>query len=78
MSDWQKERLMTPRQYKMIIKELGLNKASAGRYVGVSGRTSHRYVSGDAEIPIATALLLRSLVAHGETPVVPKWKRGDN
>ena len=26
----------------------------------------------------ATALLLRSLVAHGETPMVPKWKRGDS
>ena len=78
MSEWQKERQMTPRQYSMIIKQLGLNKASAGRYTGVSGRTSHRYISGDAAIPTATALLLRSLVAHNERPIVPKWKRGDN
>jgi hypothetical protein len=78
MSEWQKDRTMTGRQYKLIIKALGLNQAAAGRYTGVSARTSRRYITGHAEVPTSTALLLRSLVAHGETPVVPKWKRGDN
>jgi hypothetical protein len=52
---------------------LGLNLASAGRYLGRSARTSHRYSRGDAEIPAAEVLLLRSLLAHGDAPVVPKW-----
>ena len=28
---------------------------------------------GEADIPASVALLLNSLVAHGEQPVVPKW-----
>jgi len=69
---------MTGRQYKLIIKQLGLNQAAAGRYTGVSARTSRRYITGEAEVPTATALLLRALVAYQEEPVVPKWKRGDS
>ena len=73
--NWQKERDMTPRQYKSTIKQLGMNQGQAGRYLGVSIRTAHRYTTGQALVPTSTALLLRSLVAHGETPIVPKWER---
>ena len=37
---------MTGRQYKLIIKALGLNQAAAGRYTGVAASTSRRYITG--------------------------------
>ena len=70
---WQKQREMTPRQYKSTIKMLGMTQAGSARFLGVSERTAHRYVSGDAEVPVSAALLLRSLIHHGEEPVVPEW-----
>ena len=70
---WQDEREMSRKQYREAIAQLGLSQAAAGRYLGISERTAHRYVSGDAEIPASSALLLRSLIHHGEEPVVPKW-----
>jgi DNA-binding transcriptional regulator YiaG len=72
-SNWQHERTLTPLQFKRIVKQLGMSQAGAGRYIGVSLRTVRRMVKGQAVVPASAALLLRSLVAHGETPVVPKW-----
>jgi len=74
--DWQMQRSMSPKAYERTIDALGLNQASAGRYLGVSARTSRRYVSGDAVIPAVTVLFLRSCIAHKVTPVVPELKRG--
>jgi hypothetical protein len=76
--DWQNEREMTPAEYRQVLKQLGLNTASAGRYLGRSARTSHRYGRGETSIPAAEVLLLRSLLAHGITPVVPKWTADRN
>jgi hypothetical protein len=76
--DWQMERSMSPRAYGRAIRALGLNQASAGRYLGVSARTSRRYLSGDAMIPAAQVLLLRACIAHKVEPLVPKWIRGSN
>jgi len=73
--NWQTERSMTPTQYKRIIKALGMTQGGAGRFLGVSVRTAHRYCSGEAEIPTSVALLLRAMVHHGEEPAVPQWKR---
>ena len=70
---WQKQRDMTPGQYKHAIKMLGMTQAGSGRFLGVSERTAHRYVSGDAVVPDSTALLLRSMIYHGEEPEVPEW-----
>jgi len=74
--DWQHDRSMSPKAYERAITRLGLNQASAGRYLGVSARTSRRYVSGDAAIPAVTVLFLRSCIAHKVTPAVPKLRRG--
>ena len=74
---WQVRR-MTPKEYERAIGLLGLNKAQAGRFLGVSTRTSHRYFDGDAEIPVAQSLLLRSMIHHKEGPIVPPWQRGDS
>jgi len=73
--NWQHERSMTPRQYAHTLELLGLSQLAAGRYLGVSGRTSRRYCTGDAAIPPAHALLLRALLHHRERPVVPAWHR---
>lgn len=54
---------MTPAQYKRALRQLGLSRAAAGRLVNVSERTARRYVSGAAEIPGATALLLRLMIS---------------
>jgi hypothetical protein len=52
-----------------------MSQLAAGRFLGVSGRTSRRYFTGDARIPPAHALLLRSMLHHRERPVVPAWHR---
>ena len=75
ISNWQYERTLSPRQFETIIKQLGMTLVGAGRYIGVSERTVRRMVKGQAYIPASVVLLLRSLEAHGETPVVPKWTR---
>lgn len=74
--DWQMERSMSPRAYERTIEALGLNQASAGRYLGVSARTSRRYVSGDAEVPAASVLLLRACLAYRVKLQVPELKKG--
>ena len=72
---WMYERSMSPAAYKNAIKMLHMTQAGAGRFLGVSARTSRRYVSGDALIRAADAMLLRGMIHRGETPVVPKWSR---
>jgi hypothetical protein len=69
---------MTPKEYERAIGLLGLNKAQAGRFLGVSTRTSHRYFDGDTDVPAAHSLLLRAMIHHKEPPIVPPWQRGDN
>ena len=75
---WQHQRRMTPIAYGAALKQLGLNTASAGRYLGVSTRTSHRYLKGEREIPEASAMLLRGLIALKIAPVVPSWEADRN
>jgi len=76
--NWQTERTMTPEEYAWIITRLGVDQAKLGRYLGVSERTSRRYVRGEARIPPAEVLLLRALVAYKVTPLVPKWRKEQN
>jgi len=71
-------RSMTPDNFRDAIKRLGMSQIAAGRFLGVSGRTARRYCTGDAVISPAEVLLLRSLLHHGELPVVPKWTPDQN
>jgi len=73
--NWQHERSMTPRQYVHVIEQLGMSQAAAGRFLGITGRTSRRYASGDSMIPAGYVLLLNAMLHHGDRPVVPKWNR---
>jgi hypothetical protein len=74
---WQK-REMTPTEYKAALKALNLNTASAGRFLGRSTRTSHRYGRGETEIPQAEALLLRAMIEFRAAPLVPEWSADRN
>ena len=71
--DWQADRGMSAAQYRIIIGLLGMNVAQAARYLGISERTSHRYIRGEAVIPDAQAMLLRTLHHTGTKPLVPEW-----
>ena len=44
--DWQLKRTMSATQFKRIVKELGMSKAAAGRYIGVSLRRLRRITKG--------------------------------
>lgn len=76
--NWQEKRYMSAAEYRAIIQRLDLNTASAARYLGVGTRTSHRYGRGEANIPEATVLLLRALIACNIVPDVPSWKGDRN
>jgi hypothetical protein len=71
--DWQANRTMTPDEYLVTLHKLGLSAAAAGRYLGVSARTSRRYANGEADVPEAVVLLLRALLAYRVRPIVPAW-----
>jgi hypothetical protein len=75
---WQHRRTMDAAEYAGTLKALGLNIASAGRYLGRSSRTSMRYLRGEAIIPPAEVLLLRALIAKGIKPIVPAWRADRN
>jgi len=71
---WQTDRTMTGRQFKTIIKQLGMTQAGAARFLGVAERTARRYITGEMKIPVACVLLLRGMVEFDELPIVPARK----
>jgi DNA-binding transcriptional regulator YiaG len=73
--NWQEQRTMSALQFRKTIKTLGMSKGAFGRYTGISQRTVFRIAKGQSQLPASAVLLLRSLVAHGEQPVVPPWQR---
>ena len=74
---WQEQRTMRGREFKTVIKELGMTQAGAGRYLDISERTARRVVLNQSVLSAPAVLLLRSLAAHSEKPVVPKWSKKD-
>jgi len=64
-TSWRTNRTMSPRDYDRTITALGLNQSSAARFLGVSQRTSARYISGEAEVPPAAVMLLRLMAQLG-------------
>lgn len=77
MANWQHERCMTPRQIENAIIILGMSEREAGRFLGVSERTVRRYIAGGTMIPTSVVLLLWSMIAHGDVPVVPLAPRNE-
>jgi len=71
----QDNRAMSPREFERLLEALGLSKAGASRWLGISERTVHRYADGDAEVPVSTVFLLRDMVERGVLPKVPRRPR---
>ena len=71
----QDNRAMSPREFERSLERLGLSKAAAGRFLGISERTIHRYADGDAAVPVATVFLLRWMFDAGVIPKVPPRPR---
>ena len=76
--NWQSHRMMSPQEYLQTVWRLGLNQTDGGRFLGVSERTSRRYVRGEAEVPPAQVLLLRAMLEFKIKPQVPKNRQGQS
>lgn len=76
--NWQSQREMPPKEYRRIVKELGMSRPAAGRFLGITARQSYRYSNGDSEIPVTVVLLLRLMVRCKVKPAVPKWSPDQN
>jgi len=61
------------KEYRKLIKVLGLNQTQAGVYLGVGSRTSRRYARQGAPEPIIKLLVLSSFFQQILPP--KKWKR---
>jgi plasmid maintenance system antidote protein VapI len=69
---WQHQREMTPAQFEAALGKLKLTQAAAARFLGITARQVARLKVGERVVKVETALLLRSMIAHGDQPVVPK------
>ena len=61
-ADWRKVAAISPAEYERLLAALGLNQSSGARFLGISDRTSRRYVAGEAEVPAAAVKLLRLML----------------
>ena len=61
-----KHKPMTGKEYKAAIAQLGLSQQRAGLWLGLSKRTGQTYAEIGA--PKQTAMLLRLMLKHGESP----------
>jgi hypothetical protein len=59
---------MTPLEYKIAIKALGLTQVKAGKWLGIGARTSQGYALGESSIPEPIAKLLRLCVERDIHP----------
>jgi DNA-binding transcriptional regulator YiaG len=59
---------MTGREFEKCRELMGLSKAQIAALFGVEDRTIRRWVSGQSEIPISIAMVLRLLSKHQIEP----------
>ena len=71
---WQKQREMTGLQFRLLIRRLGMSRAGASRFLGISEATASRWAKDKVRIPAADAMLLRLMVEQEIKPIVPKWE----
>ena len=58
---------MTPDEYRRTIEQLGLSQVAAAKLLGVDGRTSRRWASGERDVPPPAERFLRYLIATRKT-----------
>lgn len=65
---------MSADEYRNTLKSLGLTQVGAAAFLGVNGVTSRRWATGKANIPQATTMLLRLMLAMKLSPEkVKEW-----
>ena len=65
--NWQLARSMTADEFDCCLKLLGMSRAAAARYLGLSQRQVYRIAHGQTPVPTTVVLLLNSLLNHKET-----------
>jgi DNA-binding transcriptional regulator YiaG len=58
---------VSPQEYADAIDTLGLSQLAAAKLLGVDGRTSRRWISGERDVPEPAARFLRYLIATRKT-----------
>jgi DNA-binding transcriptional regulator YiaG len=58
---------VTADEYRSAIETLGLSQLAAAKLLGVDGRTSRRWVSGERDVPAPAARFLQYLIATRKT-----------
>lgn len=56
------------KRYNALIETLGMTQRGAARFLDLGERTSRRYASGDADVPLGLMMLLELMVAHEVSP----------
>jgi len=59
---------MSAKRFEEAIELLNLNQTQAGKFLGINGRTSRRYIAGDLLIPKSVAMLLELMVLKKVKP----------
>jgi hypothetical protein len=72
-ANWQENRTMKGEEFVLILEELGLSQAGAGRYLGFSERHARRVVLNEAPLKPSEVLLLRAAVRFNFRPKAPQW-----
>jgi hypothetical protein len=79
LADMQKSQDRTKRgermdssEYRAALKAMNLSQVRAGRWLGISGRTSQAYALGERPIPHVVALCIRTHIKQGW--VAPQWE----
>jgi DNA-binding transcriptional regulator YiaG len=58
---------VSPQEYADAIDTLGLSQLASAKLLGVDGRTSRRWISGERDVPEPAARFLRYLIATRKT-----------
>jgi DNA-binding transcriptional regulator YiaG len=58
---------VSPDEYASAIEQLGLSQIAAAKLLGVDGRTSRRWISGERDVSEPAARFLRYLIATRKT-----------
>ena len=70
--NWQENRSISAMAFTAYLQELGMTPAAASRFLNQSQRQTYRMAHGQTPVPTPIALLLSSMLAHGDEPIVPK------
>ena len=62
---------MDATEYRAALKAMRLSQVRAGRWLGISGRTSQRYALGEQKIPHVVALCIRTHIKISW--IAPQW-----